>query len=128
MALALRLVTAAALAVVAVVHAALAARYDLLGAQVTLGQLFRVQAAVALLAAGALLLRPARPLVVVAGAVALLSLLAVVGTTYVTLPAVGPFPRVHEPIWFPEKIIAAAAAALVTITSGISLFRRGALR
>lgn len=112
MALVLRVATAIGLAVVAAVHLALANRYDLVGEQVSLGQLFRVQDLVAGLAALALLARPTRPVVVVGAAVALLSLLAVAGTTYLALPAMGPLPRVYEPIWFGEKALAAGAAEL----------------
>lgn len=118
---ALRGTTAAGLAVVAIVHVVLAPRYDLVGDAVTLGQLFRVQAALALAGAVALLLRPCRLVSALAAALALASLLAVVGTTYAALPAYGPLPRVFEPIWFPEKVLAAAAAALATLGGGALL-------
>lgn len=60
MRLALQVLTAGALAVSAYLHVDLAQGYDLIGEQMTMGDLFLAQAAVAGLAALALLVRPAR--------------------------------------------------------------------
>lgn len=118
-----RLVTTAALVVVAAFHLRLAPRYAQIGEQITQGDLFRAQALLCGLVAVALLLRPRRPVWFVAAAVALASLLAVVLTTYVAVPALGPFPRIFEPIWFGEKILAvvAAAAGLAAAVLGLLL-------
>lgn len=105
-------VAVAALAVVAVVHLRLAPGYSLVGKQVTQGDLFRAQALVCVLVALVLLLRARRPVWAAAAVVALTSLVAVVLTTYVAVPAIGPFPRVFEPIWYGEKLLAAVAAAV----------------
>ncbi|MDP9434483.1 MAG: hypothetical protein M3P93_04520 [Actinomycetota bacterium] len=118
-----RLVAVAALVVVAVVHLRLAPGYALIGEQVTQGDLFRAQALVCGLVAIALLLRPRRPVWFAAAAVALASLVAVVLTTYVAVPALGPFPRVFEPVWYGEKVLAAVAAA-----AGLAAALFGALR
>lgn len=123
-----RLVAAAALAVVAGVHLDLAGGCALVGDEVTQGDLFRVQAAVAGVVALALLVRPARVVWLVAAAVGLASLLAVVVTVYVAVPATGPLPRVFEPVWYAEKAVAAVAAgtALVAALTGLLLTVRPA--
>jgi peptidoglycan/LPS O-acetylase OafA/YrhL len=126
-----RLVAVSALVVVAGVHLRLAPGYALIGEQVTLGDLFRAQAFVCGLVAIALLLHPRRPVWLAAAVVALASLVAVVLTTYVAVPAFGPFPRVFEPVWYGEKVLAAvsagaglAAALLGLLLSGASQGRR----
>ena len=118
-----RLVAVAALVVVAAVHVRLAPGYALVGEQVTQGDLFRAQALVCGLVALALLLRPRRPVWFAAAAVALASLVAVLLTTYVAVPAFGPFPRIFEPIWYGEKVLAAVVAA-----AGLAAALFGALR
>ncbi len=118
-----RVVAVAALGVVAAVHLRLAPGYSLVGDQVTQGDLFRAQALVCVLVALAMLLRPRRPVWAAAAVVALASLVAVVLTTYVAVPAIGPFPRVFEPIWYGEKVLAAVAAA-----AGLGAALSGALR
>ena len=125
-ALLVRLVAAVALSVVAGVHLYLAGGYALIGDQVTVGDLFRVQAAVAGIVALALLVRPTPMVWLLAAAVGLASLLAVVVTVYVAVPAIGPLPRVFEPAWYPEKVLAAAAAAAALLAAlvGLVLARR----
>ena len=110
--LTLQVLTAGALAVSAYLHVDLAHGYDLIGEQVTMGDLFLAQAAVAGLAALALLVRPARPTWALAALVGFGSLAALVLTVYVAVPAIGPFPRIYEPAWFLEKTASAVAAAL----------------
>lgn len=116
-ALLVRLVAAAALLVVADVHLDLAAGNALVGEQVTLGDLFRVQAAVAGVVALAALVWPVRVVWLVAAAVGFASLLAVVVTVYVVVPSVGPLPRIFEPVWYPEKVIAAVAAGAAVLAA-----------
>ncbi len=119
-----RLVAVAALVVVAVVHLRLAPGYALIGEQVTQGDLFRAQALVCPVAIA--LLRPRRPVWFAAAAVALASLVAVVLTTYVAVPALGPFPRVFEPVWYGEKMLAAVAAAVGLAAALFGALRSGA--
>ncbi len=121
-----RLVAVSALVVVAAVHLRLAPGYALIGEQVTQGDLFRAQALVCGLVAIALLLRPRRPVWFAAAAVALASLVAVVLTTYVAVPALGPFPRVFEPVWYGEKVLAAVAAAAGLAAALLGLLLSGA--
>lgn len=125
MALLLRLSAALALGTVAAVHLALSGRYDLVGDQITLGQLFRVQATVTAALAVALLVHAGRAVALAAAAGGALSLSAVVGTAYLAVPALGPLPPVYEPIWYPDKVVAAAAAAVAT-AAALALSRRRA--
>ena len=112
MRLALQVLTAGALAVSAYLHVDLAQGYDVIGEQVTMGELFRAQAAVAGLAALALLVRPTRATWAFAALVGFGSLAALVLTVYVAVPSIGPFPRIYEPAWFFEATASAVAAAL----------------
>jgi len=121
-----RLVTVAALVVVAAVHLRLAPGYALIGEQVTQGDLFRAQAVASGVVALALLLRPRRVTWSAASVVALASLIAVVLTTYVAVPAVGPLPRVFEPVWYGEKLLAAVAAGAGFAAAVVGLARAGA--
>jgi peptidoglycan/LPS O-acetylase OafA/YrhL len=121
--LALRVLAAGALAVSAYLHVDLAQGYDVIGEQVTVGDLFLAQAAVAGVAALALLMRPVRLTWTLAALVGFGSLAALVLTVYVPVPAIGPFPRIYEPAWFPEKTASAVAAALAgaAATAGLLL-------
>ena len=114
----LRLGTAAALVVAAVVHLRLAGGYQLAApGGIGMGNLFRIQAVTALLLALAVLVIGSR--VVYAGAfvVALSSVVAVVLYRYVDIPAVGPLPAMYEPAWYLEKSVSAVAEGLATITA-----------
>ena len=78
-------------------------------------------------ASGARLASPSQRVVWVFGAVALGSLAALVLSVYVRIPAVGPFPELYEPIWYADKYLAAAAAAVagvVALVAALSLRRR----
>jgi len=119
--LTLRILTACALGVSAYLHVDLAQGYGSIGEQVTVGDLFLAQAAVAGLAALALLVRPARLAWGFAALVGSGSLLALVLTVYVAVPAIGPFPRVYEPAWFAEKTASALAAALAAAAATAGL-------
>lgn len=120
-ALLVRLVASTALAVVAGVHLHLAAGYALVGDQVTQGDLFRAQAGVAGVVALALVVRPTRLMWLLAAAVGLVSLLAVVVTVYVAVPAIGPLPRIFEPVWYAEKALAAASAGTAALAALLGL-------
>ncbi len=121
--LALRVLAAGALAVSAYLHVDLAQGYGLIGEQVSVGDLFLAQAAVAGVVALALLMRPVRLTWALAALVGFGSLAALVLTVYVAVPAIGPFPRIYEPAWFPEKTASAVAAALAgaAATAGLLL-------
>ncbi len=122
--LAVRLLTAAALAVSAGVHVGLSSSPYYAGAQLTLGALFLAQAVVAAVVALWVLARPSRAAFAAAAAVAAASFLALVLSTYVRLPAVGPFPVLYEPFWYADKVVAAVAAGLALLVALAGLARR----
>jgi hypothetical protein len=119
---ALAVVTAAALAVDAYVHADLAPDYDAVRASVSQGTLFRVEAAAAALAALLVLVaRRRRTAWAFAFLVAAGGLAAVLLYRYVQVGAVGPLPDMYEPIWFPEKTASAVAEAVGAGTALLGL-------
>ena len=122
--LAVRLLTSAALAVSAGVHLDLSSPPYYAAGQLTLGALFLAQAVVAGLVALWVLLRPGRGSYTAAAAVAVASFLALVVSTYVRLPAVGPFPVLYEPFWYGDKVVAAVAAAVAVLAAVAGLARR----
>ena len=118
----LRVVTAAALAVDAVVHLRLAGRYDANTAGgLSQGDLFRVEAVAALLAA-ALLVATGRW---VAWLLALLVAGSALGAVLLYASAdvgpVGPLPDMYEPVWYGQKLVVAVAEAVGTVTAGMGL-------
>lgn len=104
----LRWLVAAALVVDAVIHLQQASAMQLAApGGIGGGTLFRVQAVVALLAAGYLLWRGSRLAYAVAAVVLLSVCAAVVTYTYVDLPAIGPIPPMYDPFWTRPKVISA---------------------
>jgi hypothetical protein len=128
--LGLRLLAAAAFAIDAYVHATGASIYDPpRGGVVTEGNLFRVEAAVASLAALALLLRPTRRVWLAALGVAASALAAVILYRYVNLGAIGPLPDLYEPTWqVPGKLLSAYAEAAAVLLSAAGLLWTGRAR
>jgi hypothetical protein len=121
---AVRGATGAGLAVDAAVHAALAGRYDAVGAAVSEGLLFRLEAALAALAALLILLTARRA----AWTLALVLAAGVLGTLllyrYVDLGALGPWPNMYEPRWFPQKTVATTASAITAALAALGLITR----
>lgn len=118
-----RLVTAAGLAIDAYVHFDLASQYAESGGTINEGVLFRVEAVVAVLVAVAVI-ATGRLVVLLAGLVVAASALAVMLVSrYVDIAPIGPFPSLYDPVWFPEKMLAAYAegAATVTALAGVIL-------
>lgn len=131
---ALRLLTAAALTLDAVVHLRDAYLYDAnAGALVTQGSLFRIQAGAAIMAALVVLAWPRWPgwlaaFLVAAGAVG-----AVVAYTYLRIGPFAGLPGMYEPSWAPPGKLASAyaegAGALLSLAGlGWALARRRWLR
>ncbi|MFD0162620.1 hypothetical protein ACFVJH_00420 [Streptomyces decoyicus] len=119
-----RLLAAAGLAVDAYLHARLAGRYDEVTATIGQGMLFRVDAALAALAALFVLSwrRPAADTfawLVATGGLALLLLY-----TYVDLGAPGPLPDMYEPGWSGDKKLAALAQAVAVLATVFLLLTR----
>ena len=117
---ALILVVVAGLAVDAYVHFDLASAYSgVKTSTLSQGDLFRVEGALAVIAAVALLMRPRRYTAAFAFLVSAGGTAAVVVYRYVNVGGFGPVPNMYEPIWYGEKTLSvwaegiAAVAALV---------------
>lgn len=111
----LALVAAVGLGYDAVVHLHLAGTYDAVGDTITQGQLFRVEAVVALLLAVAVLVSDHRLVWAAAGMTGLAGVGAVLLYRYVDVGAVGPVPNMYEPAWFAEKLRSAVAEGVVAV-------------
>ena len=120
--LALRGAIALALLVDAVVHLHLAPGYQLSApGGIGAGNLFRIEAAVALVAAVFVVVRGSRTSYAAAFLVALSALGAVLLYRYVDVPMFGPLPAMYEPVWFPEKTFSAVAEAIAVVLTGATL-------
>jgi hypothetical protein len=115
--LALRLVAAAGLAVDAGVHADLAPLYDGVGASLSLGDLFRIEAGLACLAALCILFVWRRLAALLALVVAVSALAALFVSRYVDLGSIGPFPNMYEPSWYSQKTLAAVSEITTILAS-----------
>jgi MFS superfamily sulfate permease-like transporter len=97
-------VVIAALAIDAYVHLHLASSYaSVRSGVVSEGDLFRIEAALAIVVGAALLVRPRWYTALLALVVSVGGVGAVLLYTYVDVRAVGPLPNMYEPVWFPEK-------------------------
>jgi hypothetical protein len=119
----LGLVTAALLVIDAYVHLHDAHLYgNGAGGTVTEGSLFRLEGAVAIVIALALLVRPHWVVWLLALLVAASAATAVYLYTYVDVGALGPLPDMYEPTWaLPGKRLTAAAEIAATATAGLGL-------
>jgi hypothetical protein len=115
--LVLAVLVAAGLGYDAWVHLHLASGYDAVGSTVTQGALFRVEAALAVVAGIAVLLSDRRLVWVAAGLTGLAGVVAVVLYRYVDVGAIGPIPDMYEPAWFAEKLRSAYAEGGVFVLS-----------
>ncbi|WP_328558485.1 hypothetical protein [Streptomyces coelicoflavus] len=113
-----RVLAAAGLAVDAYVHAHLADRYDGISASISQGTLFRVEAALAALAALLVLVWRRLPGDLFAALVAAGGLALLLVYRYVNVGELGPIPDMYEPVWYGEKevtVLAQAVAVLATL-------------
>ena len=130
----LRLATATALVIDAVVHIQDAHFYDAnAGALLTQGQLFRIQAVVALVAALAVLVWPRWISWLFAALVSASAAAAVVAYTYLDIGPVAGLPGMYEPSWGPPgKLfsayaeVAGALLALAGLAYTLARSRRAA--
>ena len=123
----LRLLVVACLVVDAIVHLRLAHGYQL--AQpggIGQGNLFRIEAVVALLVALAVLVLGNRLAFLAAFLVAGSAFVAVVLYRYVDVPSFGPLPSMYEPVWFGQKTISAVAEGVGALLALGGLAARGA--
>ena len=120
-----RLLAATGLAADAYLHAHLAERYDAVSAALSQGTLFRIEAAIAALAA-LLLLVWRRPLAdAFAWTVAAGGLAALLLYRYVDVGELGPLPNMYEPAWFTDKNLVVITQVLALLaTSSLLLTRR----
>lgn len=120
----LRLVTATGLVVDAAIHLQLAHLYQLVApGGIGQGNLFRLEAVVAIISAILLVLLGNRLSFAIAFVVAASALIAVVLYRYVDVGAIGPIPSMYEPLWFTKKTVTAIAEALAAITAATGLFK-----
>lgn len=118
----LRVATAAALGVDAAVHLQNASGYDGGGATITQGELFRVEAGLAIVVGLLVLLWPRRISWVAALLVGASALAAVLVYRYVDIGPVGPFPDMYENTWqVPGKVLSAYAEGAAVVFAGLGL-------
>ena len=118
----LTVIVAAGLAIDAYVHLDLASTYDVVKTStLSQGDLFRVEAVLAIVAGVALLVRPRRytawfAFLVSAGGVA-----AVLVYRWVDVGKLGPLPNMYEPYWYGEKTLSLVAEAIAAVAAAILL-------
>jgi len=125
----LRVATAAALGVDAAVHWQNASAYDAVKATLSQGELFRVEAALAVVVGVLVLVRPRPSSWVAALGVGASALAAVLLYRYVDLGALGPLPDMYENTWqVPGKLLSAYAEGAAVVLAGVGLLtHRGAI-
>lgn len=121
LAIVLRVLGAAALAVSGWLHYDLATGPLVSDGQVTLAGLFIAQAVVAGLVALWVLVRGDRLCWVAVLLVGVASLVALVLSVYVKIPSIGPFPALYEPLWYAEKVVAAVSAGAAAIVALVAV-------
>lgn len=119
----LRFLCAAGLVTDAIVHFVLARDYDRITGVLTEGTVFRLESTVALLAAFGVLVTSHRLVAAAAFLVAATAAAAVVVNIYVQVGPFGPLPDMYEPIWFPEKRLAAIAEGVAAVAAAALLIR-----
>ncbi|MFB7025823.1 MULTISPECIES: hypothetical protein [unclassified Streptomyces] len=112
------------LSVDAYLHAHLAERYDAVSATISQGTLFRIEAALAALAALLVLVWRSALADVFAWAAAAGGLAALLLYRYVDVGELGPLPNMYEPTWFIDKNIAVAAQVVALIATTLLLLTR----
>ena len=125
----LRVATAAALGVDAAVHWQNASAYDAVKATLSQGELFRVEAALAVVVGVLVLVRPRPSSWVAALGIGASALAAVLLYRYVDLGALGPLPDMYENTWqVPGKLLSAYAEGAAVVLAGVGLLtHRGAI-
>ena len=116
------MVVVVGLAYDAYAHLDLAGNFDGNVALISQGMLFRVEAALAALAALLVIITRRWVAVIFAMLVAGSALGAVLLYRYVNLGVLGPIPDMYEPGWYPEKTLSAIAEAAAVLAGGVLLF------
>jgi hypothetical protein len=118
----LRIATAVALGIDAIIHWQNASAYDTIGTTLTQGALFRTEAVVAAVVGLLVLVRPQPSSWLAALAVAGSALAAVLLYRYVDVGTLGPLPDMYENIWqVPGKLLSAYAEAAAVLLAGLGL-------
>jgi hypothetical protein len=118
----LRIATAAALGIDAIVHWQNAPAYDAVTGTVSQGQLFRVEAVLAVAVGLLVLVRPRPSSWLAALLVAASALGAVLLYRYVDVGALGPLPDMYENTWqVPGKLLSAYAEGAAVVLAGLGL-------
>jgi len=118
----LRVGAAAALGIDAVVHWRNASAYDAVRGSISQGQLFRAEAAVAVVVGLLVLVRPRPSSWLAALLVAASALGAVLLYRYVDVGALGPLPDLYENTWqVPGKLLSAYAEGAAVVLAGLGL-------
>jgi hypothetical protein len=127
--LALRIIGAVALGFSAYLHFRIASDDPPLfqDGGIRLSGLFVAQAIAATLVSLWVLFQGSRLAWLAFAAVALASLAALVISTYVEIPSIGPLPLIHDPAWYTDKVLAALAAGVASVAALVALAtaRRG---
>jgi hypothetical protein len=110
-------ITAAGLAIDAYVHFDLAPVYGEVSGTINEGVLFRIEAVLSILTAVAVLVTGRRAAYVAAVVVGASALAVMLVARYVDLGPLGPFPDLYDPVWFPEKLLAAFAEGVATVAA-----------
>jgi hypothetical protein len=118
----LRVATAAALGIDAVVHWQDAPAYDAVTATLSQGDLFRVETAAAVAAGLLVLVRPRTSSWLAALLVGTSALAAVLLYRYVDVGPLGPLADMYENTWqVPGKLLSASAEAAAVVLAGLGL-------
>ena len=129
--IAARLITVVGLGIDAYVHLDLASTYAEAAAPISEGALFRAEAALALLTALAVILFARRLTFLLGLVVSASALTLMLVSRYADLGSLGPFPDLYDPVWFAEKLWAAAgeaAASMASLAGIVLLSIRAGLR
>jgi hypothetical protein len=128
---AVRVLVSAALAVDAIVHLRLAGDYQLAAPDgIGQGNLFRIEAAVAVAVGLYVLLIGSRTAYIAALLVTASALAAVLVYRYIDVPSIGPIPSMYEPLSFFQKSLSAVAegAGALLAAGGVVLITFAAAR
>lgn len=120
----LRAIIGVGLAIDAYIHIDLAPSYARAGGVLGEQNLFLLEAGLALAAALLVLTSRRRAAAVAAAVIAASALAAVLTARYVDLGAIGPLPDLYEPVWYPQKVIAALGEATALIAAVLLLVLR----
>ena len=124
-----RFVVVAGLAADSYVHFDLAGTYSETGGVISEGVLFRAEAVLALLVAIVIVITGRRAAYIAALFISASALAAMLVARYVDLGAIGPFPDVYDPVWFPEKVFAAIGEGLAGLAAAAGIaMHRGIIR